>query len=135
MGNPRTGYYQCPRCNSQKVYESEETIGAMGMTLDAPGPVDPMLINRVTGKVSRCFDCGEKAIWHDSAETQAYKAKRDSSVTTVISFIGGFVFLFLGLWIIGEDLEGTTGLKIGAFVASGFFFLMGVATASDNKNS
>lgn len=78
MGNPKTGYYECPRCSGRDVYESEEITGAMAMTLNTPGPVDPTIVNPVKGKVTRCRNCREKVKWHDSAETIAYKQKRES---------------------------------------------------------
>jgi hypothetical protein len=127
MANPRTGYYQCPRCNGREAYESEETTGAMAMTLNTDNPVDPTIIRSTTGIVMRCKECGEKTRWFDSAETVAYKTKRDAKASTVISYVGGLGFLFMGFYIIGQGLEGTTGLTIGVFVASAIFLLMGYA--------
>jgi hypothetical protein len=133
MGNPRTGYYQCPRCNGRDVYESEETTGAMAMTLNTPGPVDPTIVNPIKGTVVRCRNCGEIAKWYDSAETVAYKAKRDAGASTVIGYIGGIVFLLLGLQISSEGLDGTRGLMIGCFVASAISFLIGFSSYSSSK--
>ena len=131
MGNPKTGHYQCPRCNGRSAYESEETTGAMALTLNTDNPVDPTLIRSTTGIVMRCRDCGEKTKWYDSAETVAYKAKRDAKASIVISYLGGVVFLFMGFYIIGQDLDGTTGLTIGVFVASATFFLAGYGSSQD----
>ncbi len=128
MGNPRTGHYECPRCQGQDVYKSEETTGAMAMTLDTPGPVDPTLVNYTKSTVIRCRNCGEKARWFDSPETIRYKQKRDSSATKVIGIIAGIGFFFGGIYIMAQDIEGTTGLVIGAFVASAFFLLIGIGS-------
>jgi hypothetical protein len=98
----------------------------MGLTLNTDGPVDPTLIRATTSVVMRCTDCGEKTKWYDSIETMQYKEKRDASASKVIGWIGGFCFLFGGFFIMGEDLEGTTGLIVGTFVVSAFFFLIGI---------
>jgi hypothetical protein len=129
MGNPRTGYYQCPRCNGRNAYESEETTGAIALTLNTDNPVDPTIIRPTTGTVMRCKDCSEKTKWFDSAETIAYKAKRETKANTVIGYVGGVVFFFSGFWIIGQDLDGLTGLTIGSFVASAVFFLVGYSSS------
>jgi hypothetical protein len=56
--NIAKGKQVCIRCKSDRIYYTEETIGAIGMTLNTPGPVDPVLVNSVKGTVSRCQDCG-----------------------------------------------------------------------------
>jgi len=128
MGNPRTGHYECPRCKSREVYESRETTGAIAMSINAPGPIDPTLVNKIEETVVRCVQCREKSVWYDSAETKAFKAQRETAATRVIGFISGFLFLFGGLYILNEDLEGTTGLMVGVFSASAFFFLVGIVS-------
>ena len=127
MANPKTGFYQCPRCLGQDVYESEEVIGAFGLTLNTPGPVDPTLINPVTGNVVRCRNCGEKVKWFDSQETTTYKAERDAALTKYICFGFSFVFFILGFWVLGQDLDGTNGLIWGSFIGSGVLLLLGLA--------
>lgn len=127
MANPRTGHYQCPRCNGYEAYESEETTGAIATTLNTDGPVDPTIIRSTTGIVMRCKDCGEKTKWFDSAETKAYKSKRDAKASTIICYLGGGAFLFGGLYVLNAGVSGTTGLAIGAFVASAFFLFLGYA--------
>ena len=99
----------------------------MAMTLDTDNPVDPTLIRSTTGIVMRCKECGEKTKWFDSAETKAYKAKRDTKASTVICYLGGGAFLFGGIYILGSGVSGTTGLAIGAFVMSAIFLFMGYA--------
>jgi hypothetical protein len=101
----------------------------MALTLNTESPVDPTIIQSTTGIVMRCKDCGEKTKWFDSAETVAYKTKRDAKASTVIGYVGGVGFLFMGFYIIGQDLEGTTGLTIGVFVASAIFFLAGYGSS------
>lgn len=129
MGNPRTGYYECPRCNGREAYESEETTGAMATTLNTNGPVDPTIIRATTGIVMRCKDCGEKVKWFDSAETKAYKSKRDNKASTIICYFSGVLFAVFGFYVLGQDLDGTTGLTIGVFVASAAFLFMGYASS------
>ena len=129
MKNPKTGYYKCPRCEGNNAYESKETTGAMGLTLDTNGPVDPTIIRGITGVVMRCKDCGEKTQWFDSAETKAYKSKRDASASTVICYISGVAFFLGGLFILGEGISGTMGIAIGALVLSAIFLLMGYASS------
>lgn len=127
MVNPKTGYYQCPRCSGNNVYESEEVIGAMGLTLNTPGAVDPTMVNQIKNKVMRCWECREVAKWIDSPETAAYKAKRDASATKLVAGVGSLGFIFLGLYIVGEGIEGTTWLAVGSFVAAGLFALVAIA--------
>jgi hypothetical protein len=129
MGNPKTGYYQCPRCNGRNAYESEETTGAMAMTLNTNNPVDPTFIQSTSGIVMRCTECGEKTKWFDSAETKAYKAKRDANASTIICYLGGGAFLFGGIYILGAGISGTTGIAIGSFALSVIFLFMGYASS------
>ncbi len=129
MANPKTGYYECPRCNGRNAYESEETTGAMAVTLNTDNPVDPTLIRSTTGIVMRCKECGEKTKWFDSAETKAYKSKRAAKASTVICYFGGAAFLFGGFYILNAGISGTTGLAIGTFVASAIFLFMGYVSS------
>ena len=100
----------------------------MAMTLNTPGPVDPILVNHIKSTVIRCTICREKSTWHDSAETIAYKQKREKKQMKAVGLISGFGFLFGGLYIVDQGSEGTTGLAIGTFVASAIFFLIGLAS-------
>lgn len=119
------GHYMCPRCNGQEFYESEETTGAYAMTLDTPGPVDPTIVNRITGVVVRCVNCREKARWIDSPEALAEKSRVESVQYAWVGFVFGFVFLILGLYIAGEDIDGTSGLMYGSFAGSALMFFVG----------
>jgi hypothetical protein len=129
MGNPNTGHYKCPRCESSKAYESEENTGAMGLTLNTGGPVDPTIIRATTSIVMRCSDCGEKTKWFDSAETIAYKAKRDATASTVICYVAGVIFLLAGIYVIGLDISGTTGATIFTFAMSAIFLFFGFVSS------
>lgn len=129
MGNPNTGHYKCPRCESGKAYESEENTGAMGLTLNTDGPVDPTIIRATTSIVMRCFDCGEKTKWFDSAETRAYKAKRDATASTIICYVAGVIFLLAGIYVIGLDISGTTGATIFTFAMSAIFLFFGYVSS------
>jgi|LakMenE01Jun11ns_1017448.scaffolds.fasta_scaffold9741767_1 hypothetical protein len=122
MGNPRTGYYLCPRCNGRDAYESTETTGAMAMTLNTPGPVDPTIVNQVKGIVMRCRDCGEQVKWNDSAETLAYKAQRDTNWAAWFGTPAGFAMVIAGIYFINDPYIGST---VGEKVTIGFLLVMG----------
>jgi hypothetical protein len=130
MANPRTGYFKCPRCNGHDAYESEEATGAIATTLNTDGLVDPTIIRSTTGIVMRCKECGEKTKWFDSAETKAYKFKRDAKASTIICYLSAGAFLFGGFYVLNAGLSGTTGLVIGAFVASAFFLFLGYVSSA-----
>ncbi len=119
------GHYLCPRCKSQQVYESQETTGAYAVTLDTPGPINPTFVNRIQQTIMRCINCNEKAIWIDSPEAIAAKNHRDSVGYAWVGFIFGFVFLFLGMYIADQAIDGTTGLMVGSFIGSAIMFLIG----------
>ena len=129
MANPKTGYYECPRCNGHNAYESKETTGAMAVTLNTDSPIDPTIIRSTTGIVMRCKECGEQTKWFDSAETKAYKNNRDAKASTVICYLSGTAFLLGGFYILNAGISGTTGLAIGTFVASAVFLFMGYASS------
>jgi hypothetical protein len=131
MANPRTGYYQCPRCNGHEAYESEETTGAMATTLNTDGPVDPTIIRTTTGIVMRCKDCGEQVKWFDSVETLAYKYKRDTNWTAWIGTPSGILMVILGIWALTSGLPFGTGEIVFFWiiiVLGALFTLGGIAT-------
>lgn len=121
------GRFVCPSCGGLDSYVSEETTGAYAMTLNTPGPIDPTIINPITSKVNRCRNCGEKVYWVDSPEYAAYKLNRESEASSIISIIFGVIFLFFGLWVVGESIEGTGNLALGIFVCSALFLLFGTS--------
>jgi hypothetical protein len=121
------GQFVCPNCGGLDFYKSEETTGAYAMTLNTPGPIDPTIINPITNQVNRCRNCDEKVYWVDSPEYAAHKLSRESEATSIISIIFGVIFLFFGLWVLGEGIQGTENLTLGLFVVSALFFLFGTA--------
>jgi hypothetical protein len=88
MGKKVTkGKQVCVSCNSENIYYTEETIGAIGMTMNTPGPVDPMLVNSVKGTVSRCQDCGGRTRYVYS-QSQLSRMDRWSGMASMIMGYG-----------------------------------------------
>ena len=132
-----TGHWECTSCKSQNVHVSEEVSGAMGVTINTPGPIDPIFINTIKNKVTRCSDCGEKAMWILSPEALAAKGRKENSQMVWIGYFGGVTFagtaLYLGLtW--PYDFELTIILLIGASaLLSLIFFSVGYSGSQLKK--
>lgn len=130
----QAGQYVCPRCGSNEAYQSEEVTGAMALSYDTPGPVDPTMVSAIKGKVMRCKDCGEKTNWVLSAEGRRAKARRETKANSVIGIIFGVVFSLLGLYLMGAGIPGTTIIMVGCFVIAAVFFGVGILSRSMRKN-
>ena len=111
------GYYECPRCGSKDVFEAEEVTGAMALTLNTPGPVDPTLVNLIKSTVVKCRSCGEKARWQYTQQYLANKRKKEESIMPWVTTPFAFVFLFLALYFFTDPWlrESGSGIFIGIF--------------------
>jgi DNA-directed RNA polymerase subunit RPC12/RpoP len=122
------GHYECPRCLSKDVYESEESIGAVAMTLDTPGPVNPTLINSVNAQVYRCRNCGEKAQLIFSQKYIAQKARKEAKAMPWATAPFAIIFLFVAIYIFNDPYIGNSGtgiaLAIGCVILSLIFGLV-----------
>jgi hypothetical protein len=127
-----TGHWECTGCKGQNVYVSEEVSGAMAVTINTPGPVDPTFINTIKNKVTRCSNCGEKVIWILSPEALAAKGRKENSQMVWIGYISGVVFAAVAayFWLTWPyDFDLTIILVIGAnILLSLIFFSMGYSS-------
>jgi hypothetical protein len=118
------GHYECPRCHSKDVYESEESIGALAMTIDTPGPVNPTLINNVSTQVYRCRNCGEKAKLIFSQKYIAEKARKEARAMPWATAPFAMAFLLVAIYILNDPYIGHTGTGIALAVGSGILSLI-----------
>ena len=92
---PYPGCYQCPRCNSREVYDSEKTINVSAITIDAPGPASSTIINRDKVHATRCRYCNTEALWlaHPKAvqEAKERKAKKMQKIIKVVFIVFGVI--------------------------------------------
>lgn len=92
---PYPGCYQCPRCNSREVYDSEKTINVSAITIDAPGPASSTIINRDKIHATRCRYCNTEALWlaHPKAvqEAKERKAKKMQKTIKVVFIVFGVI--------------------------------------------
>ena len=92
---PYPGCYQCPRCNSREVYDSEKTINVSAITIDAPGPASSTIINRDKIHATRCRYCNTEALWlaHPKAvqEAKERKAKKMQKIIKVVFIVFGVI--------------------------------------------
>jgi hypothetical protein len=132
-----TGHWECTSCKGQNVYVSEEVSGAMAVTLNTPGPVDPTYINTIKNKVTRCSDCGERSSWILSPEARKAKSRRENSQVVWIGYIGAVVFAGMALyfWLTWPfEFELTIILLIGAMaLLSLIFFSLGYGASQLKK--
>jgi hypothetical protein len=109
---PYPGCYQCPRCNSREVYDSQKTIGVSAMTIDVPGPVNSTIVNVDKVDAKRCRYCNSVAPWiaHPKAvaEAKARKAKKIKKILKVGSVV---VAAFIAM-IIVINIASTINQKI-----------------------
>ena len=92
---PYPGCYQCPRCNSREVYDSEKTINVSAITIDVPGPASSTIINRDKIHATRCRHCNTEALWlaHPKAveEAKERKAKKMKKIAKVVGIVFGII--------------------------------------------
>lgn len=92
---PYPGCYQCPRCNSREVYDSEKTINVSAITIDVPGPASSTIINRDKIHATRCRYCNTEAVWlaHPKAveEAKERKAKKMQKIAKVVGIVFGVI--------------------------------------------
>lgn len=109
---PYPGCYQCPRCNSREVYNSEKTISVSAMTIDVPGPVNSTIINTDKVDAKRCRHCNTVAPWiaHPKAieEAKARKVKKITKMLKISSIVLGILFAI----ILVINISTTVGQKI-----------------------
>ena len=98
---PYPGCYQCPRCNSREVYDSEKTINVSAITIDAPGPASSTIINSDKVHAKRCRHCNTVAPWlahpravEEEKERKAAKLRKTLKITgIVLGTIVGIAFI------------------------------------------
>jgi len=92
---PYPGCYQCPRCNSREVYDSEKTINVSAITIDVPGPASSTIINRDRIHAKRCRHCNTEAPWlaHPKAveEANERKAQKLKKILKVVGIVLGAI--------------------------------------------
>lgn len=132
-----TGHWECTSCKGQNVYVSEEVSGATAVTINTPGPIDPTFVNTIKNKVTRCSDCGQRAIWILSPEALAAKGRKENSQMVWIGYIFGVVFAAMAayFWLTWPfDFELTIILVIGAMILlSLIFFSVGYGSSQLKK--
>jgi hypothetical protein len=132
------GHWECTSCKGQNVYVSEEVSGAMGVTINTPGPVDPVFINTIKNKVTRCSDCGERASWILSPEALKAKGRRENSQMVWSGYCGGVAFAgtAIYLWLTWPyEFELTIILLIGASALLSLISLSVVYSSSQVKKA
>lgn len=109
---PYPGCYQCPRCNSREVYDSEKTIGVSAMTIDVPGPVNSTIVNVDKVSAKRCRHCNSVAPWiaHPRAVEEA-KARRLKKLEKMAK-IGGLVLGSILLIVLVVNISSSISQKI-----------------------
>jgi hypothetical protein len=132
-----TGYWECTNCRGRDVYVSEEISGAMAVTINTPGPIDPTYINPIKNKVTRCNVCSERAMWVLTPEALKAKGRRENSQMVWIGYIFSVVFAGMGFyfWLTWPyDFDLTIILIIGAMVLfSLIFFVVGYGSSQMKK--
>lgn len=110
---PYPGCYQCPRCNSREVYDSEKTIGVSAMTIDVPGPVNSTIVNVDRVDAKRCRHCNSVApyIMHPKAKEE-FDARRRRKIeknlkriALVLGVLVGIYFALNAVSAIGNKIE------------------------------
>ena len=109
----------------------------MELTINTPGPIDPTFVNTIKNKVTRCADCGEKAIWILSPEALKAKGRKENSQMVWVGYISGVVFAGVALYLLltwPYEFDLTIILLIGASVLFSFLsFVTGVSSAQMKK--
>lgn len=137
VGKHVKGHYECPRCNSSDLFESTETTGAMALTVNTPGPVDPTLISPITNRVLVCRNCGEKARWIDNPLFIAEKLAKEEKVMPWITGIFALLFAGFGIYALNQPwlLESSSGglLLVVSLVLTGIFALATFSMAKGKR--
>lgn len=110
---PYPGCYQCPRCNSREVYDSEKTIGVSAMTIDVPGPVNSTIVNVDRVDAKRCRHCNSVApyIMHPKAKEEFDTRRRRKieknlkRIALVLGVLVGIYFALNAVNAIGNKIE------------------------------
>lgn len=87
----------CIRCNGEKIYYTEETVGAIGMTMNTPGPVDPVLVNSIRGTVSRCQECGGPTRYIHSKEQLSRMDSWSGMASMILGYRAALVGIAVGI--------------------------------------
>jgi hypothetical protein len=103
LGN---GHWQCRNCQSRNLYNSEETTGAVAMTYNTPGPVDPTIVRTLTSNVLRCLDCNEKAVWIIAQEAVDEMNRRENVMGIWLGFTLSLVFAAIPFTLYDSPTEG-----------------------------
>jgi hypothetical protein len=131
------GHWECTSCKGRNVYVSEEVSGAMAVTINTPGPVDPTYINTIRNKVTRCKACGERARWILSPEGLKAKGRKENSQMVWIGYIFGVIFAGMALyfWLTWPyEFDMAIILMIGAMaLLSLIFFSLGYGSSQLKK--
>ncbi len=100
---PYPGCYQCPRCNSREVYDSEKTIGVSAMTIDVPGPVNSTIVNVDKIDAKRCRYCNTVAPWlmHPKAKEE-FEARKKAKRIRNLKAAGAFMVVVLSIVAINQ---------------------------------
>jgi hypothetical protein len=100
---PYPGCYQCPRCNSREVYDSEKTIGVSAMTIDVPGPVNSTIVNVDKVDAKRCRYCDSVApyVMHPKAREE-FEIRKKSKRKRRLKFLGLAAGGVLGVILAGN---------------------------------
>ena len=109
---PYPGCYQCPRCNSREVYDSEKTINVSAMTIDVPGPVNSTIVNVDKVDAKRCRHCNSVAPWiaHPKAVQEA-KVRRAKKIKKNLK-IGGIVIGSIFVLFVAVNVAGSVSQRI-----------------------
>lgn len=100
---PYPGTYQCPRCNSREVYDSEKTIGVSAMTIDVPGPVNSTIVNVDKVSAKRCRYCNTVTPYLRHPRAQAeYEARRKKDLEKKLKRVGWVATIIIALFLVGK---------------------------------
>ena len=116
------GKQVCISCNSENIYYTEETIGAIGMTLNTPGPVDPVLVNSVKGTVSRCKDCGGRTRYEYSQDQLSRMDKWSGMASMILGYGAALAGIAAGITSSNiPDIVTLVTFAVPFFAILGFF--------------
>jgi hypothetical protein len=98
---PYPGTYQCPRCNSREVYDSEKTIGVSAMTIDVPGPVNSTIVNVDKVSAKRCRYCNTLTPYLRHPKAQAeFDARKRKNLEDKIKKAGIVLAVIFSLFVV-----------------------------------
>jgi hypothetical protein len=110
---PYPGTYQCPRCNSREVYDSEKTIGVSAMTIDVPGPVNSTIVNVDKVSAKRCRYCNTVTPYLRHPKAQAeFEARKRKNLEKKLKKAGLVLIVIISIFaVIGIYNSATEKLK------------------------